>query len=77
MPMLLLRVVLVLEPLLQLPVPTDLVRGDARALPHECLAEGRVYVERFRRGDAVREEVADDLVVHRRPRDEAADLRRV
>ena len=75
MSVLLPRVVLVLQPLLQLAVLADLVRGDSRARVHERRAEVGVYVQQLRRGDAIRHQVADDLVVHCRTGDEAADLR--
>ena len=77
MPVLVLRVVLVLEPLLELAVAADLVRGDPGYEVLELRGELGVPPQDLGRLHRVGEEVADDLVVHRRAHDEAALLGRV
>src|SRR5256714_2613803 len=55
----------VFEPFLQLPGLARLHRGHARAQRREFRRELTVYAESLRGADAVLEEVADDLGVHR------------
>ena len=72
-----LGVVLVFQPLLQLAVAADLVRGDL--LPHlvELGGEFGVAAQFPGRGGRVAQEAADDRVVHRGAHHQAALLRRV
>ena len=59
-------IVLVDQPLLELPVPSDLVGCDARAHLFQLPAQVRIDVQDGAGLDGVGEQVADDLVIHRR-----------
>jgi hypothetical protein len=70
-------IVLVLEPLLELPVTADAVRRDARPQRAELLAQLRIHVENPARGHDGREEAPYDLMIHRRSHHEPAVVGRV
>ena len=57
----------ILQPFLQLPRAPDLIRREPGARDGKLLAQVCVHAEGFRRLDRVREQVAQDLHVHRRP----------
>ena len=71
------RIVLVFQPLLQLPVAADVVRGDLLAGLVELGGEVGVPAQRAGGRGRVGEQAADDLVVHRRAHHQPALLRRV
>ena len=56
----------VFQPFLELACFADLIRREPCASGGELFAEIFVHAENFRRADAVAEQVADDLHVHRR-----------
>ena len=62
---------------LKLPKPADLVRCDPRPGLGQFAAERFVDAQNFRGLDTAREQLADDLVVHRRPGHQPAVLGRV
>jgi len=76
-PVLVGRIVDVLQPLLKLTVAADLIGCDARPRSAQCGREVGIDSEEVGRGGGVREQAADDLVVHRRPCHQSAVLRGV
>src|SRR6185436_19816922 len=62
----------VLQPFLQLPIAADFVRCDASTFFYECGAQVFVDAQNLARLDRVREQAANDLVIHRGTHDEPA-----
>src|SRR5438046_10756372 len=69
-----LRLVVVLGPFLNLAVLADRGRREVPARGFEMLPERRVDAKDLACADALREKTVDDLMIHRRPHRQDADL---